>query len=225
MTGSLSAGLAQWLAGSRQPTSYVASPGPRSDAPAGWGLCSERRPGAHQPGGLPGLGGRRHAHDRGWDRRPLTYSRCVAVPTALALLSSWAGERALSAAVSQQIGEAGRNDFSPHRALLRCERPAPSRALLGRRPGLPNGRDPYEGIALLPSDVTGFRIRFLSTQEPKAGQNQMHLDLTSTSLEDQQQAHRHWSAPGGGTCGARRPRRRARRARPPALARHTAGRP
>ena len=47
--------------------------------------------------------------------------------------------------------------------------------------------EPDDGIALLPSDDTGFRIRFLPTQEPKAGPNQMHFDLTSTSLEDQQQ--------------------------------------
>jgi predicted enzyme related to lactoylglutathione lyase len=47
--------------------------------------------------------------------------------------------------------------------------------------------DPNAGTALLPSDDTGFRIRFLSTREQKAGQNQMHFDLTSTSLEDQQQ--------------------------------------
>jgi hypothetical protein len=47
--------------------------------------------------------------------------------------------------------------------------------------------DPQDGIALLPGDDTGFRIRFLPTQEQKAGQNQMHFDLTSTSLEDQQQ--------------------------------------
>jgi hypothetical protein len=47
--------------------------------------------------------------------------------------------------------------------------------------------DAHDGIALLPSDDTGFRIRFVSTQEQKAGQNQMHFDLTSTSLEDQQQ--------------------------------------
>ncbi len=45
----------------------------------------------------------------------------------------------------------------------------------------PRGGDP----ALLPNDDTGFRIRFLPTQEPKVGQNQMHFDLTSTSLEDQ----------------------------------------
>jgi hypothetical protein len=45
---------------------------------------------------------------------------------------------------------------------------------------------PY-GIALLPGDDTGFRIRFRPTLEQKSGQNQMHFDLTSTSPEDQQQ--------------------------------------
>ncbi len=44
-----------------------------------------------------------------------------------------------------------------------------------------------DGIALQPADDTGFRIRFLPTQEQKASQNQMHFDLTSTSGEDQQQ--------------------------------------
>ncbi|WP_128377021.1 VOC family protein [Streptomyces cavernae] len=47
--------------------------------------------------------------------------------------------------------------------------------------------DPHGGVALLPSDDTGFRIRFVPTREPKAGQDRMHFDLTSTSLEDQQQ--------------------------------------
>src|SRR5215218_6452148 len=47
--------------------------------------------------------------------------------------------------------------------------------------------DPHDGIALLPTDDTGFRIRFLRSQEQKAGQNLMHFDLTSTSLDDQQQ--------------------------------------
>jgi predicted enzyme related to lactoylglutathione lyase len=44
-----------------------------------------------------------------------------------------------------------------------------------------------DGVALLPNDDTGFRIRFLPTQEPKAGPNRMHFDLTSTSLDDQQE--------------------------------------
>ena len=47
--------------------------------------------------------------------------------------------------------------------------------------------DLREDIALLPSDDTGFDIRFLSSQQQKVGQNQMHFDLTSSSLEDQQQ--------------------------------------
>ena len=47
--------------------------------------------------------------------------------------------------------------------------------------------DDADGVALLPNDDTGFRIRFQPTQEPKVGQNQMHLHLTSTSLQDQQQ--------------------------------------
>jgi catechol 2,3-dioxygenase-like lactoylglutathione lyase family enzyme len=53
--------------------------------------------------------------------------------------------------------------------------------------GLEMTADPREGVALLPDDDAGFRIRFVPTQEPKLGQNQMHFDLTSTSLEGQQQ--------------------------------------
>jgi hypothetical protein len=47
--------------------------------------------------------------------------------------------------------------------------------------------DPQDGFSLLPRDDTGFRIRFLPTQEQKTGPNQMHFDLTSTSLDDQRQ--------------------------------------
>ncbi|WP_456694724.1 VOC family protein [Aeromicrobium sp. P5_D10] len=42
------------------------------------------------------------------------------------------------------------------------------------------------GYALLPTDATEFRIEFFPTQEPKTGSNQMHFDLTSTSVDDQQ---------------------------------------
>jgi predicted enzyme related to lactoylglutathione lyase len=55
--------------------------------------------------------------------------------------------------------------------------------VLGWKPA----EDPSAGAALLPNDDTGFRIRFLPSQEQKVGQNLMHFDLTSTSLEDQQQ--------------------------------------
>ena len=44
-----------------------------------------------------------------------------------------------------------------------------------------------DGLVLLPNDDTGFRIRFQPTAEPKVGPNQTHFDLTSASLEDQQQ--------------------------------------
>jgi hypothetical protein len=52
------------------------------------------------------------------------------------------------------------------------------------------GWEPADGlpdeVALVPGDDTGFRIRFLPTRVPKTGRNRMHLDLTSTSPEDQQ---------------------------------------
>jgi predicted enzyme related to lactoylglutathione lyase len=47
--------------------------------------------------------------------------------------------------------------------------------------------DPRAGVDLLPSDDTGFRIRFVPGREGKDGPNRIHFDLTSTSLEDQQQ--------------------------------------
>ncbi|GAB3932140.1 VOC family protein [Micromonospora vulcania] len=46
--------------------------------------------------------------------------------------------------------------------------------------------DPHDGVALLPSADGGFRLRFLPTQEPKVGQNRLHFDLTSDSLQEQQ---------------------------------------
>ncbi len=47
--------------------------------------------------------------------------------------------------------------------------------------------DPRDGVELLPADDTGFRIRFVLTQEQKTIQNDIHFDLTSTSLEGQQE--------------------------------------
>jgi predicted enzyme related to lactoylglutathione lyase len=45
--------------------------------------------------------------------------------------------------------------------------------------------DPDGGMVLVPDDDTGFRIEFFPTERPKTSPNQMHFDLTSTSLEDQ----------------------------------------
>lgn len=48
--------------------------------------------------------------------------------------------------------------------------------------------DPHDAdVALLPPDDTGFRIRLLATDQEKAGPNHAHFDLTSTSLEGQQE--------------------------------------
>jgi len=47
--------------------------------------------------------------------------------------------------------------------------------------------DAEDGFPLIPDDDTGFKIRFRPTRTPKVGQNQMHFDLTSNSLEDQQE--------------------------------------
>jgi predicted enzyme related to lactoylglutathione lyase len=44
-----------------------------------------------------------------------------------------------------------------------------------------------DGFGLLPSDDTGFQIEFFPTQQAKSGPNPRHFDLTSSSLQDQQQ--------------------------------------
>ena len=47
--------------------------------------------------------------------------------------------------------------------------------------------DPSTGpVTLRPGGDVGFEIRFRPAGQPKIGQNQMHFDLTSTSLADQQ---------------------------------------
>jgi len=47
--------------------------------------------------------------------------------------------------------------------------------------------DALDGIALLPGDDTGFRIRFRPTAALKSGPNQIHFDLKSASLDEQQE--------------------------------------
>ncbi len=46
--------------------------------------------------------------------------------------------------------------------------------------------DTQEVIGLVPTDGTRFRVEFATVAERKAGKNRIHIDLTSTSLEDQQ---------------------------------------
>ena len=42
-------------------------------------------------------------------------------------------------------------------------------------------------IGLVPTDDTRFRITFVPVREKKSGKNRNHLDLTTTSIEDQQE--------------------------------------
>lgn len=63
--------------------------------------------------------------------------------------------------------------------------------------GVLGWRPADDGAAVLPTDGTGFRIRFLVDESEKTNQNQMHLDLTSASLEDQQQTVARALALGG----------------------------
>ena len=52
------------------------------------------------------------------------------------------------------------------------------------------GREVYDeadgGVGLLPREVTAFRLRFLPSDAEKIVPNQMHFDLASQSLEEQQ---------------------------------------
>src|SRR3954454_20034880 len=43
-----------------------------------------------------------------------------------------------------------------------------------------------DGVTLSPDGDPGFEIRFVESREPKVHPNQMHFDLTSSSLDDQQ---------------------------------------
>ncbi|HET8615169.1 MAG TPA: VOC family protein [Actinomycetales bacterium] len=57
--------------------------------------------------------------------------------------------------------------------------------------------DPRGGVTLLPNEATEFRTRFVPTDVPKTGRNQMHFDLTSSSLEEQQRTVKRALALGG----------------------------
>ncbi len=47
---------------------------------------------------------------------------------------------------------------------------------------------PSDEIGLLPADDTAFRIVFRAVPESKAGRNRIHLDLTSTSVDEQNES-------------------------------------
>jgi catechol 2,3-dioxygenase-like lactoylglutathione lyase family enzyme len=64
--------------------------------------------------------------------------------------------------------------------------PARLATFWGRLLGLELVQEADGGHVLLPGDETGFRIEFYPTAEPKTRPNQMHFDLTSQSLEEQE---------------------------------------
>jgi catechol 2,3-dioxygenase-like lactoylglutathione lyase family enzyme len=57
--------------------------------------------------------------------------------------------------------------------------------------------DPHDGVTLRSNDDTGFGLRFVPTPEQKSGPNQLHFELTSTSLMEQQQTVARALALGG----------------------------
>jgi predicted enzyme related to lactoylglutathione lyase len=93
----------------------------------------------------------------------------------------------LSTAASQRIGDGQEMTRQLFAVCFDAGRPLRLARFWSGILGREMVADPRDGVALLPSDDTGFRIRFVPNQERKVGQNRMHFDLTSTSLEDQQQ--------------------------------------
>jgi predicted enzyme related to lactoylglutathione lyase len=118
----------------------------------------------------------------------LTQVRCVAVPERPSVAFLMGGEDVPCLRLCVTGSKIG-NGMSSRLVALSFDANDPLRLALfwAGVLGWEMADDSYDGIALVPSDDTGFRIRFLATQEQKAGQNRMHFDLTSTSLENQQQ--------------------------------------
>ncbi|MEO8267623.1 MAG: VOC family protein [Ilumatobacteraceae bacterium] len=50
------------------------------------------------------------------------------------------------------------------------------------------GDETLDVISLVPTDGTRFQIDFAPVPEEKVGQNRLHLDLTTTSIDDQQES-------------------------------------
>ncbi|NYV75859.1 VOC family protein [Streptomyces sp. UH6] len=54
-----------------------------------------------------------------------------------------------------------------------------------------------DAVTVLPAGGTDLPLRFVRTREPKSGQNRLHFDLTSTSLDDQRETVARALALGG----------------------------
>src|SRR6476659_7617332 len=55
----------------------------------------------------------------------------------------------------------------------------------------------HDRVRLVPTDGTRFEILFLAAPEPKVGKNRIHLDLTTSSLDDQEDVVARLVALGG----------------------------
>ncbi|MEU2778770.1 VOC family protein [Streptomyces sp. NPDC007162] len=53
--------------------------------------------------------------------------------------------------------------------------------------GLERADDAHDGVALLSGNDAGYRLRFRPSRTQKAAQNRLHFDLTSSSLDNQQE--------------------------------------
>ena len=88
------------------------------------------------------------------------------------------------------------------------------------------GDETIDRVSLVPTDGTRFRMDFLATPTPKLGPNRHHLDLTTTSLDDQPPHLRHVLDDQRFGGPARRARRAPHRHRPEARGGpHRPGRP
>jgi Glyoxalase-like domain len=57
--------------------------------------------------------------------------------------------------------------------------------------------EPADRVSIVPTDGTRFRMDVLPVATPKVGQNRHHLDLTTTSLDDQRESAAHLVELGG----------------------------
>jgi predicted enzyme related to lactoylglutathione lyase len=108
--------------------------------------------------------------------------------------SSFAGLRTSTGSSANRVAPAASSAFagrmSSHLAALVVDANDPLRlarfwaGVLGRELD-DDAADSADGVVVLPSSDNGFAIDFAPTEAPKTGPNQMHFDLTSSSLEEQ----------------------------------------
>ncbi len=89
-----------------------------------------------------------------------------------------------------QAGYAGsipvtRSDDAARRTVPRRKRSPPPRGFWAEALQWEIEDETSDEVVLVPTDDTTFHLRFSPSTEPKVGKNRTHIDLTSTSIEDQ----------------------------------------